>query len=352
MVEHGKRPLDVHLQRRRQPLGLRLLLDPQRVVQVPQHRHPLRGRVGQVVLVHHPGAAVYHRLFNGLQALPARQDELAQGEEEVAFQRQRGLPILAGNEFQVHRVEVVGAVQGDAHHLGPQALHQADVLRLHVQHQDVVGGGEEHVGDLPLGAEGLAGARGAQHNPVGALEAFAIAEYHVAADGVQPVVDGVPARLERLTDVEGHEHPHAGGGEPPLDFHPVHPQGQGGHEALLLLIVQAAQLAVVLLHHALGGEHVVFQLLPGGGGMHQKDGGEKHFLVLFLEGRQQLLGLLPEGHKVRGEHVVVIAGPGRPLLLVDFGAVQIGELALDELHRLPLVDGVDVDGEDEVAVQL
>ena len=54
----------------------------------------------------------------------------------------------------------------DLHYLPVQVLHQRPVLRLRVADDDIVIGDEEHVGDLTLGGEGLAAARGAQDQAV------------------------------------------------------------------------------------------------------------------------------------------------------------------------------------------
>ena len=48
-----------------------------------------------------------------------------------------------------------------------QALHQGRILGLRVTDDDVIIGEQETVGDLALGAEGLAGTRGAENQAVG-----------------------------------------------------------------------------------------------------------------------------------------------------------------------------------------
>lgn len=67
---------------------------------------------------------------------------------------------------------------------------------LRVEENQVIVGVQIDVGGLPLTAKGLTAARGAKYNPVGALEAFAVCQYHAVGGGVQSVVDA--AGLEHL----------------------------------------------------------------------------------------------------------------------------------------------------------
>ena len=58
------------------------------------------------------------------------------------------------------------------------------------------------------------------------------------------------------------------------------------------------------------------------------------------------------GGKIAGEYVHIVSAPHRPLLLRDLHGVQIGDLALDHLDGLVLVDAPDVHGHQDIALGL
>ena len=87
MVEHIQRAVNVDFQSCCDVLCLLFLLRQQRIVQILQDRHVFRHRVSQIIPINHADTAVDDGLFHRLQALLAAYDQLAQGEDEVGFQR-------------------------------------------------------------------------------------------------------------------------------------------------------------------------------------------------------------------------------------------------------------------------
>ena len=77
-------------------------------VQVSQNRDILRPGLIEVGLIHHAHTAVGDSFFNGLEALSAADDELAQGKDKVGFQGQRAF-VLKLVEVDVHGVDVMSA---------------------------------------------------------------------------------------------------------------------------------------------------------------------------------------------------------------------------------------------------
>ena len=58
------------------------------------------------------------------------------------------------------------------------------------------------------------------------------------------------------------------------------------------------------------------------------------------------------GGKVAGEYVHIVSAPYRPFLLRNFHGVQVGDLALDHLDGLVLVDAPDVHGHQDIPLGL
>ncbi len=180
VVEEVEGAVDIQIQRLGHTVRLRDTLRQQRLHQVAQNGHILRpgvGKVGLVDLLHRP---VDNRFLDGLQPGLAAHDELAEGQHEVAFQRQ-GVLLIRIIQVDVQRVHIVGAGRGQPDHLPAQPLHQGRILVLRVADDDVIFGGQDDEGDLPLTAHGLAAARRAKHQPVGAPGLFAVQKDHVVA---------------------------------------------------------------------------------------------------------------------------------------------------------------------------
>ena len=233
-----------------------------------------------------------------------------------------------------------------------QVLHQRPVLRFGVADDDIVVCDEEHVGDLPLGGEGLAASGRAQDQPVGVFQQLSVYHDEVIGKGVQPAVEGFLAVLKQLLGGKRHENRHAGGGEPPLDLDLVISQRQRGHEALLLLKVQPRELAVVLLGDGARLKDVVAEALPVVRHVHHKEGQKEHTLVAALQLLQELFRLRAVGGKVGGDNIHIVAGAHRFFLLLNGHLLQIGDLALNGLDCLHLIHGLDVHTDDKGAFHI
>ena len=340
----------VELQGRRHPLGLRLRLFQKFLVQVlEQGRFPVPDPQGQLP-VHLPHTAVNDSFFNGLQSVLAAHHQLAQGEQEVRLHGQGAL-VPAQVKLDVHRVDMVGAVRGDLDYLPAQPPHQRGIFPHRVYDDDAVLGRQKHVDDLPFGRKTLAGAGGAEIEPVGRFQFFPVCHDDIVGEGVHAVVEGLPAHAE-LPGHKGHEDGGGAGGHAPLDLHLVMAQHQRGHITLLLLPVQPLDGAVIFLRDAIYREHVVLQPLAGGGEVDDGEGQQEHPLVAGLQVGEQVGGVLGERDEVRGQDVRVIPGPDRLFLLLHLHLVDVGHLALDGLDGLELVYRLDVHGDGELRVQL
>ena len=233
-----------------------------------------------------------------------------------------------------------------------QVLHQRPVLRLRVADDDIVVCDEEHVGDLPLGGEGLAASGRTQDQPVGVFQQLSVHHDEVVGKGVQPAVEGFLAVLKQLLGGKRHENRHAGGGQPPLDLDLVKPQGEAAHEALLLLKVQPRELAVVLLGDGARLKDVVAEALPVVRHVHHKEGQKEHTLVAALQLLQELFRLRAVGGKVTWDNIHIVAGTHRLFLLLNGHFLQVGDLALNGLDCLYLIHGLDVHTDDEGAFHI
>ena len=299
--------------------------------------------------VHLAYTAVDDGFLNGLQAVLAAHHQLTQGEQKVRLHGQGAL-VPAQVELDVHRVDVVGAVRRDLDHLAPQPPHQGRIFAHRVYNDDAVLGRQKHVDDLPFGRKALAGAGGAQIEPVGRFQFLAVGHDDVMGEGVHAVVEGLSAHAE-LPCHKGHKDGGGAGGHAPLDLHLVMAQHQRGHIALLLLPIQPLDGAVVFLRDAVHGEHVVFQPLAGGGQIDDGERQQEHPFVAGLQVGEQVGGVLGERDEVRGQDVRVIPGPDGLFLLLHLHLVNVGHLALDGLNGLELVYRLDVHGDGELRVQ-
>ena len=350
MVEEVEGAVHIQVQCLGHTVGLRDALRQQRLLQVAQDGHILRpgvGEVGLVDLLHRP---VDDGFLDGFQPGLAPHDELTEGKHEVTFQRQ-GVLLVGVVEVDVQGVHIVGAGRGQPDHLPAQPAHQGRILVLRVADDDIIFCGQDDESDLPLAAHGLAAARRAEHQPVGASGLFTVQKDHVVTQSVEAVVHGVPAHKQLLGD-EGDEHRQRRSGEAPLDFDTVEPQGKAAHQSVLLLEVQPGEEAVVGLRHAGRLGHGNLQLLLGLRHVHDQEGQIEHSLIPALQVLEDGLCRAAVGGKVAGEDVHVVAAAYRPLLLRDLHGVQIRDLALDHLDGLVLVDAPDVHSYQDVALGL
>ena len=94
----------------------------------------------------------------------------------------------------------------------------------------------------------------------------------------------------------------------------------------------------MLLGNGLRLEYVILKLLLCFPRVHHKERNQEHSLVLILQLLKQCLRILPIGCKIRGDDVHVVPGTDCLLLLLDFGAVQLGDRVLNRLDCLVLVN--------------
>ena len=351
VVKEVQRAGDIDLQRRRHMAGLLFLLLQQRLIEVLQEGHILRDRVFKILLVDLVDAAVNDRFLHRLKPLLAAHHQLTEGEDEVRFQGD-GVILLGVVQVDVHGVDILRTGRADLDDLPIEPLDEGGVLRLRVADDHIIIRHQKGVGDLPLGGKGLARTGRTQNQPVGVFQGFPVHHDQVVGQGVQAVIEGFLPVLEQLLRGERDKNGGGAGGQPPLDLNEVLRQRQGGHQPLLLLEVQAAQDAVVLLGDALGLEHVGLQLLLGAPGVHHKERDQEHPLVLALQLFQEGFGVPAVGGEVGGDDVDVVSGAHRLFLLLNFGAVKLGDRALHRLDGLVLVEGLDVHGDDLAGVNV
>ena len=350
MVEEVQRTVHIQVQCLGHPVGLRDVLGQQGVHQVAQNRHILRPGVGKVGLIDHLHRPVDDGFLDGLQAGLAAHNELAEGQHEVAFQRQRVF-FLGVVEVDVQGVHIVGAGRGQPDHLTAQSLHQGRILVLRVADDDIILGHQHDKGDLPLAAHGFAAAGGAEHKTVGTAGLLAVQQDHVIGKGVEPVVHGVAAHEHLLGD-EGDEHRQGRSGQAPFYLDAVEPQGKAAHKPVLLLEVQPGQKAVIGLGDAGRLGYGDLQLLTGLRRVQHQEGHVEHSLVAGLQVGEQVLCRAAVCREVRRKDVHIVAAAHRPLLLLYLHGVQVGDLPLDHFDGLVLVDAPDVHGHHDISVRL
>lgn len=127
MVKDVQASRNVKLQCGSDTRGLRLRLLQKLVVKVAQDRHIRRVGVCKERSVHIPNRPVDNCFFNGLQALFAADNKLAEGKDKVGFQRKR-VVVLAVIEVNIHRVYIVGACRGKADYLPVQTFYKGVIV--------------------------------------------------------------------------------------------------------------------------------------------------------------------------------------------------------------------------------
>ena len=169
--------------------------------------------------------------------------------------------------------------------------------------------------------------------------------------GVDTVIHGCAA-LKKLLRYKRHEHGHAGSGKAPLNFDLVDAQRQAAHKALFLLVVQTDKGTVVFLRHTGGLKHIVAQLLFGIGHVQHKERQHEKALVAGLQFGKKFLCVLPVGGKVAGKYVHIVAAADSLFLLLYLHGVKVGDLALDGLNGLRLVDGLHMEVHQNAAARI
>ena len=339
----------VKLQRRCYTLCLRLRLPQQLLVQILQQRHFAAADPQRQLPVHQPHTAVNDRLFNGLQALLAADDQLTQGKQKIGFHGQWTILVI-DTHLNIHGVDMVGTVRGNFNDLSSQALDQRGVFAHRVNHHNAVFGGEEHIDKLSLCRKGLAGACGAKVQTVGRFQLFAVCHNDIVGKSVHTVVQGLSIH-PKLTGHKGNENRRGACGHTSLDLNTVIAQHQRGNESLLLLPVQPLDGTVVFLCDARNGEHIVFQTLLCGSEVYYRKGQQEHSLVPGLQVGQQFSGVLGKGNEVGRKNVHIISCPDSLFLFFHLHAANIADLALHRLNCLELIHSLNVHGDGEFRIQ-
>ena len=187
MIEHVKAAGHIQFQSSGDALCLRLRLPLDLLVEVSQDGHILRFGVGKIGTVDGSYRSVDEGLLHRIQTAASAGRQLAEGQDEVGFQRQWVI-ILGIVEVQIHGIDKLTAGGGNLDHLPAQTMDQRKVLRLRVTDKDIVLGHQEYIENLPFGREGFAAARRTQDHAVGCFQLLAVGKDHVAGGCVNAVV--------------------------------------------------------------------------------------------------------------------------------------------------------------------
>ena len=350
VIEDVQRAVNIDFKGSCDALCLRLLLISQNVVEVFKDRHFLRFGVCKKLLIDHANTAVNDGLLNRLQAVLAADNQFTHGEDEVGFQRQRVF-LFGVVRVDVQRIDVIRADRRNADDLTTELLHKGEILGFGVTDDDVILRDEEGVRHFALCGEGLTGTGRTQDQPVGVFELLAVNHDHVVGQRVQPVVESFAA-LKKLLRGEWHENRRAGSGQSAFDLHLIDADRQRGHQPFLLLKVKTLERTVILLGNGGGLEHRIFELLAIGCRIHDEDGHKKQSLIAGLEILQQTLRLTAKGGEIGRDDVHIVAGADRLFLLFNLHLVEVGDLRLDALDCLRLVNRPDMKIDRDVAVHL
>ena len=174
MVKEVEGACAVKLQRRGDPLGLRLRLAQQLLIQILEQRRFGRFHPQRHLPVHLTHTAVNDGFLDGLQTVPASHHQLTQRQQKIRFQGQGAVP-AAHVHLNIHRGNVVGAVRRDLDDLTAQPFHQRSIFAHRVNHDDaILRDGKKDVQQFTLGGKALAAARGAEVKAVGGFQLFAV----------------------------------------------------------------------------------------------------------------------------------------------------------------------------------
>ena len=350
VVEEVERAVHIQVKRLGHTVRLRDMLGGEGGHEVGEDRHILRPGICEVRLIDLLHGPVNDVFLNGLQTCLAAHDKLTEGQHEITFQRQRVL-FLAVIEVDIQRIYIVAAVGREPDHLAAQPVHQRGIFVLRVTDDDVILCGQHDIGDLPFTAHGFAAARCAEYKAVGTAGLLAVQQDHVVGESVEAVIHGAPAH-EKLLGDEGDKYRQRRCGEAPFDLDTVEAQRQRGHKPVLLLEVQPGQNAVVRLGDAGRLRNGDLQLLFRGRQMQHEEGHIEHSLVAALQILQEIFRRAAVGGEVGGENIQIVAAACSLLLLLNLHGVQIGDLALDHLDCLVLVDAADVHGDEKVPLHI
>ena len=219
------------------------------------------------------------------------------------------------------------------------------VFTFGVADHHIMVGGQHDIADLTFCSKRLTGAGFAQDQTIGRVQPCTDRHDDVIGQGVQTVIQCARTTVKKLLCDERHEHSRFRCGHGSLDLHPVHTQRQRGNEAFLLLIIQRDDLAQLFLGNALRLINHRFQPLAVIASMQKREGHQEQTLCMAGQAFQQLRQTVHIAVHFSGQDVDVITGADSLLLLVDFAAVDIGQLPLHQLNGFHMVKGLDMHGD-------
>ena len=121
---------------------------------------------------------------------------LAVNVQQVGLEGQRAF-IVRIVQVQIHGVDVVGGSGRNLDDLSMQTLHQRCVLRFRVTDDDIIRSEQETVGDLSLGAEGLAGTRRTENQTIGVFQQLAVHHDEVVGQSIDAIVQRLFPQYEK-----------------------------------------------------------------------------------------------------------------------------------------------------------
>ena len=239
----------------------------------------------------------------------------------------------------------------DVDHLPAERMDQRIIFTLRVADDHVILRDEEDIADLTLGGEGFTGTRRTQDQAVGVLQFLPVHHDHVVGEGIESVIEGL-AFHEQFLCRKWHKDRSGSRGQRPLDRHLVEAERHAAHQSRLLLVIEPAEHTVVFLRNTGGLKDHVVQLLPAFRRVQEQDCDQEHSLVSRLQVFQQSLGLVAVGHQIRRDDIHIVPGPHCLFLFLDLHPVDVRHLTLYQFDRLHLVDGLDVQVDDQVLIHV
>ena len=100
-------------------------------------------------------STVNHRFLNGLQTIPPADNQLAQGQNEIRFQRQR-IVIVAVIQIDFHRIDVIGAGRRNLNDLTAELRNKRCIFTFGVADDDIIVRDQHDIAHFALGGEGFA----------------------------------------------------------------------------------------------------------------------------------------------------------------------------------------------------
>lgn len=167
---------------------------------------------------------------------------------------------------------------------------------------------QKGVCNFTLCRETFARTGSAQNQTIRIFQLLPVHHNQIVGQRIQPIIQGLLARLVQFLRGERNEDGGAAGSQPSLNFDLTVSQRQAAHQPLLLLKVKAAQVAVVLLCNAGCLKNIVFQFLLRAPGVQHQKRDEEHPLVLALQFLQKCFCISAVGCQIGRNDVDIIPG--------------------------------------------